>query len=130
MVEKEIKKKETKMTKPKAEQKEKPKRSLLGQKKVQEEVKELAQTIDSFAVIKFVVMTEKAIQLIEKQNKLVFVVDRGATKDEIRKAAESAFSANVSKVQTNIDQLGRKKAFVRFAKPGEAGEIAIRLGII
>ncbi len=85
---------------------------------------------DPFAIIKFTVMTEKAVQLVEKQNKLVFVVRRDATKNQIKKAVESAFSAKVNRIQTMIDQSGRKKAYVKFAKDGEAGEIAIRLGII
>lgn len=113
---------------------EKPKRSLLGRAKkepAKEETKPLAQgDIDAFSTVRFVVMTEKAIQMIENQNKLVFVVDRNATKGDIKKAVEDAFSTNVSNVQTLIDQLGRKKAFVRFTKEGEAGEIAIKLGII
>ena len=142
MEEKKVAKKAEAKPKEKVEKAAKPaqpkmhKRSILGRKKTEAEVEEqkIPETkeaiTDPFATIKFVVMTEKAIQLIEKQNKLVFVVNRGATKNDIRKAAESVFSANVSNVQTMIDQLGRKKAFVKFAKPGEAGEIAIRLGII
>lgn len=129
MAEKINKKKAVK--KPETEKKAKgPKRSLLRRKAGAKEEALPAQVTDPFAVIKFVTMTEKAIQLIENQNKLVFVVDRSATKSDIRKAVESAFSASVSNVQTMIDQLGRKKAFVKFAKEGEAGEIAIRLGII
>ena len=134
-VEKKIAKK--KEAQPKIEKKEKQgktKRSLFKrEKKVREAPEEIKQEItqtEPFDVIKFVVMTEKAIQLIESQNKLVFVVDRNAEKKDIKKAVENAFSANVSNVQTMIDQLGRKKAFVRFAKAGEAGEIAIKLGIL
>ncbi len=134
-VEKKIAKK--KEAQPKIEKKEKQgktKRSLFKrEKKVREAPEEIKQEItqtEPFDIIKFVVMTEKAIQLIESQNKLVFVVDRNAEKKDIKKAVENAFSANVSNVQTMIDQLGRKKAFVRFAKAGEAGEIAIKLGIL
>jgi ribosomal protein L23 len=122
-----------KESQPKIEKQVKPKRSLFKrEKKTKEESEVRLETTqaDPFDIIKFVVMTEKAIQLIEGQNKLVLVVERGAEKKDIKKAVESAFSANVSNVQTMIDQLGRKKAFVRFAKPGEAGEIAIKLGII
>ncbi len=86
--------------------------------------------VDAFRVVKFVLMTEKSIQNIEKENKLVFIVDRKATKNEIISAVQSAFSATASAVQTAIDQKGRKKAFVKFSKPGEAGDIAVKLGII
>lgn len=81
-------------------------------------------------VLRFVLMTEKAVQLIEAQNKLVFIVERKATKTQIMKAAEQSFGSKISRVTTAIDKHGRKKAFIKFAKEGEAGEIAIRLGII
>ncbi len=85
---------------------------------------------DPFAILKYVLMTERAIQFVESQNKLVFIVRRSATKQEIMSAAKAAFKSDISQVQTLIDQKGRKKAFIKFSKEGEAGEIAIRLGII
>jgi len=85
---------------------------------------------DPFDVLRFVVMTEKAIQMIETQNKLVFVVDRRKDRTEIRDAVESAFQTKVDEVNTVIDQEGKKRAFIKFKEAGQAGEIAIRLGII
>lgn len=85
---------------------------------------------DPFDVLKFVLMTERGIQGVETQNKLVFVVDRKANKPLIKRAVEEAFKFPVSKVETTIDQKGRKKAFIKFKQEGTAGEIAIRLGII
>ncbi len=85
--------------------------------------------IDS-SIIEFVLMTEKAIQSIEKENQLTFIVKRKANKNEIKKSIESLFNTKIKSVKTLIDQKGRKKAFVKFEKEGEAGEIAIRLGII
>jgi large subunit ribosomal protein L23 len=103
-----------------------------GKKKVKTEEKEkaVALTRDPYDVLKFVLMTEKSVRMIELQNKLVFVVDRGADKDEIRAAAGAAFNSPIRDVRTVIDQSGRKKAFIRFEQEGAAGEIAIRLGII
>ena len=86
--------------------------------------------MDPFGTLRFVLMTEKAVQMIEAQNKLVFIVRRNSTKDGIKNAAESAFKSPIKDVQTLIDQKSRKKAFIKFAKEGDAGEIAIRLGII
>ena len=94
------------------------------------EKKEEKPLTDTFDVLKFVVMTEKAIQMIETQNKLVFIVNRKSNKDKIKSAAESIFESPVASVKTVIDQKGRKKAFIRLKKEGAAGEIAIRLGII
>jgi large subunit ribosomal protein L23 len=93
-------------------------------------IEKKAMVKDPFDIIKFVLMTEKSIQLVETQNKLVFIVDRRADKEGIKKAAESAFGSPVQKVQTMVDQKGRKKAFIKFKQAGMAGEIAIRLGII
>ena len=80
--------------------------------------------------LRIVLITEKAVQLIETQNKLVFIVDRTSNKREIARAAEQSFGSKISKVTTTVDQRGRKKAYIKFMKEGEAGEIAIRLGII
>lgn len=80
--------------------------------------------------LKFVYMTEKAIRDIELQNKLVFIVDRSATKAEIKKEVEEGYKEKVSKIRTMIDQKGRKKAMVKFQKDNVAGDIAVKLGII
>jgi large subunit ribosomal protein L23 len=105
----------------------------ISRKKEDKAVKEEPTTLtskDPYDILKFVLMTEKAVRMIESQNKLVFIVDRKSDKTEIKSAAENAFGTKIYDVKTMIDQMGRKKAFVKFAKSGEAGEIAIRLGII
>ncbi len=89
-----------------------------------------AKVDDPFRVIKFVLMTEKAVQVIEKQNKLVFIVEKKADKNGIKASVETAFNSPVTAVQTLIDQDGKKRAFVKFRNAGAAGDIAIRLGII
>ncbi|MCX6815714.1 MAG: 50S ribosomal protein L23 [Candidatus Aenigmarchaeota archaeon] len=119
---------EEKTEKKKVEKKiEKGKRSFFTRKEKPEQV---ALNFDPYDVLKFVLMTEKAVRQIEAQNKLVFIVDRRAKKPKIKQAAEAAFNSKITSVQTMIDQAGRKKAFIKFEKAGEAGEIAIRLGII
>ncbi len=85
---------------------------------------------DPFDTVKFVLMTEKSIRMVESQNKLTFIVNRTARKNQIKTAIESAFSSPVSNITTLIDQAGRKKAFVKFKNPGAAGDIAIKLGVI
>ncbi len=74
--------------------------------------------------------TEKALNYIEYYNTLVFIVDRRATKGEIKEAVQQLFEVEVEKVRTLITPDGRKKAFVKL-KPGySAEEIATRLGIL
>ena|SRR3989338_2905239 len=112
---------------PKKEMKELVKKEPDEEESVKKEgtaAKELSDTL------KFVHMTEKAIRNIEKENKLVFIVDRSADKSEIKNSVEAAYSEKVTSVNTLIDQKGRKKATVKFAKANAAGDIAVKLGII
>ena len=93
-------------------------------------VKPAAEFADPWEVLRFVLMTEKAVRSIEGENMLVFVARRKADKRTIKAAFEKAFAAKVKSVRTVIDQEGRKKAFVKLTQPGAASEIAIKLGII
>ncbi len=85
---------------------------------------------ESMNILKFVLMTEKSIRMIEESNKLIFIVERSASKGDVKKEIERDFEAPVASVKTLIDQKGRKKAFVKFKNPEAAGDIAMRLGII
>lgn len=75
-------------------------------------------------------ITEKAVGMIESQNKLGFVVRESANKEEIKKAVENRFEVKVVGVNLIRDRKGRKKAFVRLDKKFKAGDIAIKLGVI
>lgn len=85
---------------------------------------------DPFKAVKFVLMTEKSVHSIEKENKMVFVVDIKAGKKTIKDSVETMFNAPVSSVTTAIDQKRRKRAHVKFKESGAAGGIAIKLGIL
>ncbi len=81
-------------------------------------------------VIKHPLSTEKSIRLMESENKLVFVVDRRATKPEIKKAIEEMFKAKVTGVKTLIGSKGEKRAYVRFSAATPAIDIATNLGLM
>jgi len=74
--------------------------------------------------------TEKAIRLIEQNNTLTFIVDRRATKPEIKRAVEELFNVKVEKVNTLITPKGEKKAYVKLAPEYSASEVAAKLGIL
>lgn len=74
-------------------------------------------------------ITEKTFSLIERENKLVFLVGEGASKRTIKEAVEALYGVRVSKVNTSRTPVG-KKAFVKLAKEGEAMELASRLGLV
>lgn len=82
-----------------------------------------------FKIIKRPLVTEKTFDLIEKENKLAFIVDRGANKSQIRKAVEKIHNVKVIKVNTMITPSGEKKAFVKLHPDNSAQDIAIDLGI-
>lgn len=74
--------------------------------------------------------TEKAIRMMESDNKLVFVVDRKDTKAIIKKAIEEQFNAKINGIQTTITLKGKKKAIVRFSAETPAIDIATKLGML
>ena len=86
--------------------------------------------MDPFKVLKYPHMTEKSIPLVDKENKLVFIVDRRATKGEIKQALEEAFNVKVENVKTLITREGKKKAFIKLKPEYRASDVAARLGII
>lgn len=81
-------------------------------------------------IIKYPLSTEKSIRLMESENKLVFVVDEKANKQEIKKAIEELFNVKVEKVNTLNDPKGRKRAFVKFSPETPAIDLATRLGLM
>ena len=80
-------------------------------------------------IILYPIMTEDAVSLIEKENKLTFIVDRKANKILIKKAAEELYKVKVSKVNTTITTKGLKKAYIQLQPEYKASDMAIRLGI-
>lgn len=80
-------------------------------------------------VIKYPVSTERTLRNMEAENKLLFVVDKKATKAEVKKAVELMFKAKVVKVNTYIIA-GKKKANVKFAAENPAIDIATQLGMV
>jgi large subunit ribosomal protein L23 len=74
--------------------------------------------------------TEKAIRLMDSENKLVFVVDKKADKADIKKALEETYGVKVVKVNTYITNRGEKKAYVRLADEFPAIDLATKLGMM
>ncbi|VVC04261.1 50S ribosomal protein L23 [Candidatus Burarchaeum australiense] len=75
------------------------------------------------------ITTEKAVGMIERENKIIFMVEKSATKAQIKKEVEAEFEVKVESVNTLITLDGKKKAFVKL-KPGfSADEVAAKLKI-
>ena len=81
-------------------------------------------------VVQYPLLSEKAVDMIEKENKLVFIVDPNATKPEIAKAVEELYNVKVEEVNTSTSIKGKKRAFVKLAKGSKASDVAVKLNII
>jgi large subunit ribosomal protein L23 len=81
-------------------------------------------------VILYPLMTEKAIDLVERENKFIFVVDRRASKTDVAKAIAELYEVEVDEVRTLITRRGEKRAYVRLNPKYNASDLAIKLGIL
>ena len=86
--------------------------------------------MDPYETILYPVMTEVASRILETENKLVFVVNKRATKVDIRMAVEELYDVVVEKVNVAITSRGEKKAFVKLHPDYKAVDVAIKLGVI
>ncbi|MBN2881661.1 50S ribosomal protein L23 [Candidatus Woesearchaeota archaeon] len=81
-------------------------------------------------VILFPLSTEKSMRLIESENKLVFVVDRRASRQQIKSALESLYNLKIKKINVLINREGKKQAFVKLSDDSSALDVATDLGIM
>ena len=86
--------------------------------------------MEPLQVIKHPSGTEKAIRLMESENKLVFIVDRKSNKKDIKAAIETVYQVKVTKVNTYITPKGQKKAYVKLGDEFPAIDLATKLGMM
>lgn len=85
--------------------------------------------MDAQSVIKYPVSTEKSLRTMESENKLLFVVDKKATKADVKRAVEELFKVKVVDVNTSIIA-GKKKAYVKLSEQNPAIDVATQLGMM
>ena len=99
-------------------------------------VKEVAKpiktnaTIEDLEVVFYPLVTEKSVNMIEAENKLTFIVSDKATKLDVKRIIEKAYTVKVDKVNIIRDRKGRKKAIVKLAKENKAQDLATKLGVL
>lgn len=86
--------------------------------------------MEPHTIIKYPLSTEKSIRLMESENKLIFVVDKKATKKEIKKSIEEMFKVSVDNVNTFVSPEGEKRAYVKFSQKNPAIDIATQMGLM
>mgnify|MGYP001573517260 CR=1 FL=1 len=86
--------------------------------------------MDAYNIIKYPLSTEKSIRLMDSENKLIFVVNKKATKKEIKQAIEEMFKVEVENVKTLVSPEGEKRAYVKFSAKTPAIDIATQMGLM
>jgi large subunit ribosomal protein L23 len=74
-------------------------------------------------------ITEKTFNLIEKENKLTFVVAEKSTKKQIAEALLVLYESKAAKVNT-LRTVQGKKAVVKFIAAEGARDLATKLGLV
>jgi large subunit ribosomal protein L23 len=86
--------------------------------------------MDSNDVIFYPLMTEAASLMVERDNKLIFIVNLKAGKSDVKQAVEELYEVEVDKVTVLVTPQGEKKAFVKLKPEYKASDVAIKLGIL
>jgi large subunit ribosomal protein L23 len=84
--------------------------------------------MDPYDIIYHPYVTEKTMNMMEKDNALELVVKRRANKQQIKKAVEKMFEVKVKDVNTRITKKG-KHAIVKFMPEFKAEDIGMRIGV-
>ena len=81
-------------------------------------------------VVRYPLLSEDAVTLLEAENKITFIVDVRSDKHDIKRAIEQLYEVKVARVRTLITPEGDKKAFVKLTSDFKAADLAVRLGIL
>ena len=81
-------------------------------------------------IVLYPLATEKAIRMMEAENKLTFIVARKARKSEIKEAIEKRFTVKITAINTAITTKGNKKAYVQLSPETPAIDVATNLGLM
>jgi large subunit ribosomal protein L23 len=87
-------------------------------------------TIADLEVVFYPLVTEKAVNMIEGENKITFIVSDKATKNSVKNVLQKAYNVKVEKVNIVRDRRGRKKAIIRLSKENKAQDLATKLGVL
>ncbi|MEW6295404.1 MAG: 50S ribosomal protein L23 [Candidatus Diapherotrites archaeon] len=90
----------------------------------------MSEALKAHEVLIHALISEKAVNMIEAENKLCFIVNQKAGKKDVKNAIESIYKVKVDKVNVLRDLKGRKKAIVKLNKEFKASDVAIKLGVL
>ncbi len=93
-------------------------------------MKKVKKKPEEFEVILYPLISEKAVNMIEKENKICFIVNKKAKKEDVKRVVQDQYNVKVDAVKILNDRRGRKKAMVKINKEFKADAIATRLGVV
>lgn len=80
-------------------------------------------------ILHYPLVTEKAMNDLDFENKLEFIVDIDATKPEIGASIAERFDVEIASVNTQITPKGKKKATIKLGPDDDAEEVISRIGV-
>ncbi|MFC6989350.1 50S ribosomal protein L23 [Haloplanus sp. GCM10025708] len=81
------------------------------------------------SVIEHPLVTEKAMNQMDFDNKLQFVVSLDAEKPDVADEVSERYDVTVEDVHTMVTAKGKKKAIVTLSEADDAQEVASRIGV-
>jgi large subunit ribosomal protein L23 len=85
--------------------------------------------VDPYIIVSHPLVTEQTVASMDRDNVLVFIVKRTASKSEIKKAIEELYEVELVSVNTLVLMDGRKKAYVKLREEYLADEVATKIGV-
>ncbi|MBI5391728.1 50S ribosomal protein L23 [Candidatus Woesearchaeota archaeon] len=82
------------------------------------------------SILYYPLTTEKAVRVMERENKLLFRVALTATRNEVKAAVASLFGVQAIKVTTLVTSAGQKRAYVKLPKDHPAMDVITKLGLM
>jgi large subunit ribosomal protein L23 len=76
------------------------------------------------------VVSEVTLTRAERNNELVFIVDRRANKPTIKQAFEALYGVKVERINTCVTPSGEKKAYIKLRPEHKASDLASRMGML
>ena len=82
------------------------------------------------SILKHPLATEKSVGVVDRGNKITYIVDSRASKKEIKDEFERVFNVKVSSINTINMPRNTKKAFIKLAKGYNATDVALKLKLV
>ncbi|MEK6904444.1 MAG: 50S ribosomal protein L23 [Nanoarchaeota archaeon] len=81
-------------------------------------------------IVKYPISTEKVVRMMQQENKLAFIVDKKAKKNNIKNEIEKMFKVKIIGIKTFVTSQGIKKVYIKLAKENSAMDVATQLGLM